>query len=303
MSKTVLIAGGSGLVGKALSEKLLQLGFQVKWLGRKKTAQSIPTYEWDPEKKRIDMEAFSQTDFVINLAGANVGKGKWTPKRKEELINSRLNSTQLLIDCILKNNLPVQKFIQASAIGYYGFKDNNAEFTEEDQAGKDFLAELTNKWENELTPLFASHIDVLTLRIGVVLSDQSGALVEMAKPVRMLMGAPLGSGNQIVPWIHIDDLVSVFLKGIEEKKMTGIYNAVSPNPVTNNALTRSIGKAIKKPVWPFPVPGFILKMLLGEQAQIVLKGNRVSVKKLLNAGFVFDHPNLDETVKDLLMRK
>lgn len=301
MSKTVLIAGGSGLIGTALANHLKLNGYQVKLLGRaKKTSSEIETFEWNPLNGTIDQSAFSDTDFIINLAGANVGQGKWTKKRKEELISSRTLSTQLLVDSILKHQYPIKKFIQASAIGYYGFREDDIEFNETDECGMDFLAQLTQKWELSLSPLSISGIPPLILRIGVVLSKESGALVEMSKPVRMLVGSPLGSGNQIVPWIHIDDLIAIFRQGIEEPTFSGTFNAVAPNPVSNKELVKKIGQAIKRPTWPIGVPAFILKLLLGEQAQIVLKGNKVSSKKLVDTGFQFEHSTVDDALNNLL---
>lgn len=301
MAKTVLIAGGSGLIGTALSEHLQDKEFHVKLLGRKKKHGSeIETFEWDPLNAVIDQAAFTGTDFIINLAGANVGQGKWTNKRKEELISSRTLSTQLLVDSILKHQYPIKKFIQASAVGYYGFKDGDIEFYETDECGTDFLAKLTQKWELAMIPLSNSHYSTLLLRIGVVLSSKSGALVEMAKPIKMFVGSPLGSGKQTVPWIHIQDLIAIFMKGLTEPSFEGTFNAVAPEPGTNKELVRAIAKAIHRPVWPIGVPAFLLKLLLGEQAQIVLKGNKVSAKKIIKNNFHFTYSSLKEAVNNLL---
>lgn len=303
MAETILIAGGSGLLGNALCDALILQGYQVKLLGRtKKKQNNIETFIWDPVNGEMNEEALINTDYVINLAGANIGEGKWTEKRKKELIDSRTFSTKLLVNCILKNNYPIKKFIQASAIGYYGFSETDIEFTEEDTAGKDFLASLCELWEQESTPLQNSSTPVLILRIGVVLSNLGGALKEMSRPIKMFVGSPLGSGKQIVPWIHIDDMVSIFIKGIQDAKFSGTFNSASPNPISNKQLVKAIGKAAKRPVWPFGVPTFILKLLLGEQAQIVTKGNRVSAKKILARGFEFKHPEINEALRDLMGR-
>lgn len=300
MKGTVLIAGGSGLIGKTLIDELSKLGYSVKLLGRSKSSfPNSESYVWDPSKNTIDLKAFENTDFVINLAGANVGEGKWTDKRKKELLDSRIQSTTLLINSIKENQFSIKKFIQASAIGYYGLSDNDVDFTETDPPGNDFLALLTVEWEKSADSLDLMSTPLLKLRIGVVLSNDGGALVAMAKPVKMFAGASLGNGDQIVPWIHIDDLVSIFLKGIEEPQFVGTYNAAAPYPVSNKQLTKAIAKAVKRPFWPIGIPGFLLNLMLGEQAQIVLKGNKISSKKLIAAGFKFKYPSLDKAIPQL----
>ncbi len=300
MKGSVLIAGGSGFIGKALIEELSKKGYEVKLLGRSiSSIQKIESFVWDPSKKIIDLKAFENTDYIINLAGANVGEGKWTDKRKKELLDSRIQSTSLLINSIKEKNFPIKKFIQASAIGFYGLSDNDVDFIETDPPGKDFLAILTEQWEKATEELNGTTVPLLKLRIGVVLSNKGGALMAMAKPVKMFAGASLGNGKQIVPWIHIDDMVSVFMKGIEEPDFKGTFNAAAPDPVSNKQLTKLIARAIKRPLWPMGIPGFLLKLILGEQAQIVLKGNKISCKKLIIAGFKFQHPTIEGTMTHL----
>ncbi len=303
MSETVLIAGGTGLIGQGLCEALFERGYSVKLLGRtKKDLPNLKTYVWDPSKSNIDLDAFEGTDYVINLAGANVGEGRWTERRKKELLESRIMSTQLLISSILTNHFPIKKFIQASAIGYYGFSDVDVEFKETDQPGNDFLAELTNQWEAATKALDETNIKLI-LRIGVVLSDKGGALPTMSKPIKMFAGTSLGSGKQIVPWIHVEDLISIFMKGISDPSFTGVYNAVAPNPVTNKQLTQLIGQALKRPIWPIPAPSFFLKLILGEQAQIVLKGNKISNQKLLGTGFKFQFSTAENVLNQLIKKE
>ena len=303
MAETILIAGGSGLIGQHLCTKFIQLGYTVKLLGRKKyTHPQAEIFTWNPAQQEIEKSAFENVQYVINLAGSNVGEGRWTEKRKKELIDSRIQSTHLLINTMIENHYPVKKFIQASAIGYYGLSANDVEYKETDPPGNDFLATLTAQWEKETATLDQTSAELLLLRIGIVLSARGGALKAMAKPVQMLAGAPLGSGRQVIPWIHIDDMVAVFLKGITDPAFKGIYNAVSPASVTNRELTRLIGKNIHRPIWPVPVPSFILKIILGEQAQIVLGGNRVSCEKLIHTGFKHQYPQAADALKNLLSR-
>jgi uncharacterized protein (TIGR01777 family) len=300
---TVLIAGGSGLVGKSLGEWLITRGYRVKLLGRSKSTQAgTETFVWDPAKQTIDADAFAGVDYVVNLAGANVGEGRWTEKRKKELMDSRVQSTTLLANTIIRNHLPIKKFIQANAVGYYGFTKNDREFVETDPPGNDFLAEICHAWENATTPLPNAGLPLLILRMGVVLSNKGGALKAMVQPVKMLAGAPLGSGKQIIPWIHMDDMVAIIAKGIEDPGFTGIYNATAPNPVTNQQITQLIGKALKKPVWPLHVPAFLLRWMLGEQAQIALYGNRISNKKLREAGYTFMYDEPEAAINNLVKR-
>jgi uncharacterized protein (TIGR01777 family) len=303
MSQTVLIAGGSGLIGDELSIQLLSMGYEVRILGRGTAADGkVQHFNWNPAAQLIDENCLTGVDFVINLAGANVGKGKWTKSRKKILLNSRIDSTTLLAKTIIDKKIPIRKFIQASAIGFYGFTNTGRTFTETDSAGTDFLATLTQQWENTTEVLIKANIPLNILRIGVVLSPKGGALLEMCRPIKLFAGSFLGSGKQIVPWIHVKDMVSVFIKSIKENEFLGIYNCVAPEPVTNKELTKEMGKALHRPIWPLGVPAFILRMLLGEQAQIVLEGNAVSCKKLIDSGFVFQYPTITKAIGSLLAR-
>lgn len=302
MSHTVLIAGGSGLIGDELSAKLVSMGYKVRILGRGTGSQGpIQHFTWSPSNQQIDPTALTGVDFVINLAGANVGKGKWTEKRKKELLDSRIDSTHLLANTIIKNKIPIKKFIQASAIGYYGFESDEF-YVETDPAGKDFLATLTMQWEESTKEIATANIPLNILRIGVVFSNKGGAFVEMGKPIKFFAGNYLGSGKQMVPWIHVDDMISIFIKSIQEDELMGAYNCAAPEPVSNRNLTKQLAKAFNRPAWPFGVPPFVLRLLLGEQAQIVLEGYRISSEKLRNVGFEFKYPTLDKAIKDLAQR-
>jgi len=299
MSLTILIAGGSGLIGTELSKHLISLGYEVRWLGRgNNNGGTIKHFSWDPAKKQIDVNAFKGVDVVINLAGANVGKGKWTDERKKTLLNSRIDSVQLLSNTIIQQQIPIKKFIQASAIGYYGF-ESTLPMNEEAPAGKDFLAVLTQQWEEATIPLQQAQIPLVILRIGVVLSNKGGALIEMAKPIKMFAGNYLGSGKQIVPWIHITDQVNIFINAIEDTNFTGTYNCVAQEVITNKELTKKIAQAVKRPAWPLGIPAFVLKILLGEQAQIVLEGYHISPQKLINTGFTHKYPHIKDAMKEL----
>lgn len=298
MSKKILITGASGLVGSQLTEMLLQKGYQVVHVGRTKRAGKVPAFVWDVAKQEFDIEALAGVDTIINLAGAGVADKRWTDSRKHELLESRTKSLALLYKTLSVNNHQVTAVISASAIGYYGFVGDDV-FTEDSKPGTDFLATLTQLWEAEADKLNTLNIRTVKLRIGIVLSDKGGALNEMAKPVQMFVGSPLGSGKQYLSWIHIDDLCAMFLKATTDENLRGAYNAVCGDWVTNKEMTKAIGKVLSRPVWPVHIPAFVLKLILGEMANIVLQGSKVSADKIKQTGFNFTYTKIDDALKSL----
>ncbi|MEM7108702.1 MAG: TIGR01777 family oxidoreductase [Bacteroidota bacterium] len=301
MSKTVLITGGSGLVGSRISEFLLKKNYKVRWLSRKGGRKGeIEVFEWDVEKGNIDASCLEGTDFIIHLAGAGVADKKWTKERKKEIKKSRTESTKLLKQLLEQKKHNVQAFISASAIGYYGWNSGGVWKKEESRFGDDFLATVTKAWEAEVDEIATLGVRTVKLRIGVVLSEQGGALKELSKPIKAGAGAALGSGDQYLSWIHLDDLSNMFIYAIEDEGISGIYNAVGPNPVTNKELSKKTAKVLGKPFFLPNVPGFVLKIMLGEMASMVLGGSRVSSQKIEAAGFKFSFPELNPALKDLL---
>lgn len=298
MSK-ILITGASGLIGKRLTEMLTQQGHEVSHLGRTKRVGKIPSFIWDVDRGTMDEQALN-VDAVVNLAGAGVADKRWTKKRKLEILESRTKSAALLAR-YLNQSQQVKTVVSASAIGYYGFGLDSVELTEESKPGNDFLAQVVKAWESELDKIQNKRI--VKLRIGIVLSEKGGALKEMATPIRWGVGAPLGSGKQYLSWIHIDDLCGMFIKAIEDSSLQGIYNASGPYAVTNNELTRTIATTLHKPIWLPPIPGFVLKVLVGEMADIVLNGSIVSSKKIQQTGYTFQFPSLDDALTNLLKPK
>ncbi len=299
MVHKILITGASGLVGSRLTELLLQKGHQVSHLGRSKRAGSVPSFVWDMENKSLDTEALKGVDTIINLAGAGVADKRWTIQRKKEILESRTHSTKLLFDTLKKQNHSVKTFVGASAMGYYGFGLSEEVFTEASKAGNDFLASVTKQWEEETDTLTSLGLRVVKMRIGIVLSDKGGALVEMTKPIRLGVGSPLGTGKQYLSWIHIDDLCGMFIQSVEDEKMLGVYNAVT-NWATNADFTKAISSVLKKPLWLPPVPSFVMKIILGEMANLVVNGSKVSSGKIKKAGFEFEYPELKGALEDLL---
>jgi uncharacterized protein len=297
--KTVLITGASGLIGTRLTELLLQRGDSVIHLSRSKPDSTVPGFVWDIRNQKIDQDALHGVDTIVHLAGAGVADKRWTTARKREILESRTLSTKLLADELKRSKHSVRSFVCVSAIGYYGFNEDEI-LTEERPPGNDFLANVTRQWEQQADAVKASGVRVVKLRTGVVLSEKGGALKEMSMPVKFFAGAPLGSGQQFVSWIHIDDLCGIFMKAIDDFSMQGVYNAVAPQPVTNREMTKAIGKVLHKPVFLPPVPGFVLKLILGEMAEIVINGSKVSAEKIQRAGYTFRFIRVEDALKDLL---
>jgi uncharacterized protein (TIGR01777 family) len=312
---TVLITGGTGLVGKALGQALLEKGYRViilsRQAGKKSSIQNLAYATWDAAKQTIDKEAISQADHIIHLAGAGVADKRWTKKRKQEIIDSRIYSSKLIVDSLQSIPNNVKSVISASAIGWYGADrlipspsplsgegGNVLKFVESDPADKAFLGDTCKRWEESIAPVIQSGKRLVKLRIGIVLSKNGGALKEFLKPLKFGVAAVLGNGKQIISWIHIDDLVRLFIEGIENEKMNGTYNAVAPHPVSNKELTLALARSRKIFFIPIYVPAFILKLMLGEMSIEILKSATVSADKILNTGFQFEFPFIDDALKN-----
>lgn len=299
--QNILITGGTGLVGQALTQLLLKEGYQVSYLSR--SEQNIPnikTYLWDVKKQTIDAQAIQKADAIIHLAGAGVAEERWTNSRKQEILESRTDSTTLLVKALKDTSHAVKTFISASAIGYYGLDTGSALINEDSPAGNDFLAEVTKSWERSVEDISDLGIRTTKLRIGVVLSEKGGALPKIMQPVKFGAGAALGSGKQYMSWIHIKDLARMFLFVLQQDKMEGIYNAVGPNPLNNVEITQAIAKTLGRPLFLPNVPEFALKLMMGEMAGIVIGGNRVSSQKIEKAGFDFQFAEISPALKDLI---
>ncbi len=299
MSTKVLISGGSGLIGSHLTNLLTNSGYEVRHLSRSVSgSESVKTYKWDIRKMEVDPAALD-VDYIIHLAGAGVADRKWTESRKKEILDSRVNSTQLLFENIKENKIDLKGFISASAIGIYGLDTGRKLVDEDSPQATDFLAQVVKEWEQEVDRFSEIDIPVSKIRIGVVLANEGGALPKMKKPIEFGVGAPLGSGEQYMSWIHFQDLCKIFQWVLSEGKWE-VFNAVAPNPVTNKELTKAIAKVLKKPLFLPNVSSFVLKGMLGEMAGIVLGGNNVSSNKLVDSGFNFEFQDLESALRDLL---
>ncbi|MCU0443728.1 MAG: TIGR01777 family oxidoreductase [Microscillaceae bacterium] len=302
MQKRVLITGGTGLVGKRLSQMLLNLGYQVSFLSRQSVhIPSVEVYQWNIREGFIEEKALQNADYIIHLAGAGVAEQTWTEDRKREILHSRTHSTELLAKYL--KNLPhsIKGFVSASAIGWYGLDKGDIWLDENAPAtGKDFLSEVTRQWEKSIDSVAELGLRTVKLRIGVVLSAEGGALPKIAQPIRWGAGAALGSGNQYMSWIHEADLCRMFIYMLENEQLSGAFNAVGKNPLTNAEFTRAVAKQLQKPLFLPNVPSFVLKMMLGEMSDIVLGGARVSCQKIEQAGFQFQYPSLSAALASLL---
>ncbi|MBK9463797.1 MAG: TIGR01777 family protein [Chitinophagaceae bacterium] len=304
---TVIITGGTGLVGKALGHALLAKGYHIIILTRTlpstdhspQSIKGIQYAKWDIESQTIDENAIASADYIIHLAGAGVADKRWTKKRKQEIVDSRVKSCKLLADSLKTISNKVKAVVSASAIGWYGpdrILPNPTPFAESDPADESFLGSTCRQWEESIEPVTQSGKRLVKLRIGIVLSKDGGALKEFIKPLKFGVAAILGSGKQIISWIHIDDLVRLFIMAMENETWQGTYNAVAPNPVSNKELTLQLAKSRKKFFIPIHVPTFVLKIMLGEMSVEILKSATVSSKKVQKAGFQFSFP----TIKDAL---
>ncbi len=301
MGAKVLISGGTGLIGSALIPKLTKIGYQVRLLSRYRNSdKSVNTYTWDVQQGLIEANALDDIDFIIHLAGANIGAGRWTKSRKQVILDSRVNSTKLLLDQTRTLGLSLKAFVSSSAVGFYGMDTGDTWMDESKPQGAGFLAEVTNQWENEALQFQDLNVRTVCLRSGIVLSSSGGALEKMALPVKLGAGAPLGSGKQYISWIHIDDLCEAFILALENDSWSGVYNATAPNPVINKEFFRILARTLKKPMWLPNVPQFSLRLMLGEMASIVLGGNRASAKKIMEQGMIFGFPELYQALEDLL---
>jgi uncharacterized protein len=301
--QTVLITGGTGLAGTALTKLLVQKGYRVIILSRSKKAAGTETplvsYAlWDVAAQTIDVAAVQQADFIVHLAGAGVMDKRWTTAYKKEIVDSRTLSSKLIVTALADNPNKVKAVISASAIGFYGpDSDPAVPFTEDAPADNSFLGETCRLWEASIDPVAAQGKRLVKLRIGIVLSRKGGALAEFEKPLRMGVAAILGNGRQIISWLHIDDLCGMIVYAIENERLSGVYNAVAPVPVSNKEFTITLAKQRKGKFYiPVHVPAFILKLMLGPGSIEILKSTTVDCKKIQSAGYQFSY----STIKDAL---
>lgn len=291
MSK-ILITGGTGLVGTRLTQMLVDRNHDVVILSR--NPKNKNEFKWDISKNYVNTEAFKNVDYIIHLAGAGIADERWNAERKKIIIDSRVKTANLIFNVIKENSIKIKGFISASGIGYYGAITTTTIFKETDTVGNDFLGDVCKKWEDAAHQFSTQSIPVTILRTGIVLAKKGGALDKMKTPII----SPLGSGKQYLAWIHIDDLCQMYIQSIEAD-LTGIYNAVAPEQHTSITFSKTLAESIKKPYLGIGVPGFMLKLLFGELAVILLEGSRISTKKIEKNGFSFRFKTLKKALYNL----
>lgn len=306
MIKTILITGGTGLVGKQLVKLLVKKGYKINLLVRKSGEKieiaGVKTFIWDIYKREIDKECIQDADAIIHLAGEEIAGKRWTDERKRQIIESRTESIRMIYDLMLKNKNQVNHIISASAIGYYGNRGNEL-LTESSLPFKNFLAETCVAWEEAVDEGEKLGLRIVKLRTGIILDSKGGALPQMAKPVKFGLGVILGSGSQWVSWIHVMDVLQIYTYALENENIKGVYNMVAPEPITFDTMTHAIAKGMKKSSLFFHVPSLFLKVALGEMSMMVLESTKVSSEKLEKAGYIFQYPNIQNALNEIYKKR
>ena len=295
--KKILIAGGSGFIGKMLAVYFSASGYEVNILSRQES-DGKNFFFWNPAAEEMDEEALRGVSCIINLGGVSIADKSWTHKRKQEIVNSRMQSTDFLFHKLKTAAHTIETFISASAVGYYGNQDDKW-VDETFPPAEDFLAACCRHWEEAALKISSLNIRTAIFRIGIVLSKNGGALPVMSIPVKLYAGSPLGNGKQFISWIHDKDLCGLFMNAAEHKNINGIYNAVSPEPQTNKEFMKTLARVLHRPFFLPPVPSFLLKLILGEKAIMVTRGQRVSCKKIQTEKFSFLYPNLETALMEI----
>ncbi|MEO8230911.1 MAG: TIGR01777 family oxidoreductase [Ignavibacteriota bacterium] len=302
--KRIIVTGATGLIGRKLVSALIQRGDEVIIFSRdaakaKTIISNAKDYvEWDYNKPELWKSKLENSDAVVHLAGTNLFSKRWNDDFKNEILKSRQLSTKNLVDAIKSCSNKPQVFISASGVGYYG-NCGDIILDETSSAGNDFLADVCKVWENESKQVEDAGVRSVQIRTGLVLSTEDGALKQMLPPFKFFIGGPLGNGKQWASWLHIDDMIRIYLHAIDNTKLRGAVNAASPNPVRMKEFANTLGKVLHRPSL-FPVPKFILKIVFGEAAEVVTASQRVDVQKLLSSGYKFKFDFIREALKDLL---
>ncbi len=299
----ILITGGTGFIGSALSRELSNSGHKVIITSRRKTPPKLENIEivrWDIQTP-LSSEIMSGIDAVINLAGESLISGRWTKKRKERIMSSRVNTTRLLVESMKNANPKPKVLISVSAVGYYG-PHGDEYVTEDFPPASDFLAEVCKAWGKEALKAQELGVRVVITRFGVVLESDGGALSKMAIPFKFFLGGHLGSGQQWFSWVHREDIIGFMKYALENESVSGHFNLTSPQPVTNKEFCSALGKVLNRPSW-FHVPAFMIKLTLGEVGKVLLTGQRVLPEKALKAGYQFKYPEINEALKAIFGKK
>lgn len=292
--QNILITGGTGLIGSRLVGMLSSKGHKIAVLSRRAGSMShAKVYRWDPEKGEIDRQAIENTDAVIHLAGAGIGEKRWTRARKQEILDSRVKPVYLIAEKMKIAGVIPKIFITASGVNLYDQQDFERRNTEKSPSGNSFLAEVVKEWERAADVFSDQGVRTVKMRTGLVLDADGGALPKMAAPVRMGLGAALGSGKQWMPWIHLEDICRLYVEAIENPAFRGPYNAVAPECVTNRSFMKELCRTLRRPFWPVHVPAFMLEAIFGEMASILLEGGNCVNERIRNEIFFhYRYPTL-----------
>ena len=298
----ILITGATGLIGSELVLLLLQNGISVHYLTTsKRKIENQPNYKgffWNPKLGIIDENCLMGVDAIIHLAGASISK-RWTKSYKQEIIESRIFSSNLLFKIVKENPNQVKQIISASGTAIYP-NSSSTVYTEDSKTIVDnFLSNVVLKWEESVDKFQSLNIKVCKLRTGVVFSDKGGALLEIVKPIKLGLGSRFGDGKQVQSWIHLHDLVTMYLFAVENS-LEGVYNAVAPHPITNSELTKNIATILEKPLFMPNIPKFVMKLILGDMHELLFDNKKISAQKIINAGFVFQYLTSEKALKDIL---
>lgn len=302
MAKNILLTGGTGFVGKNITDLLVANGFSVSVLSRsdQKNAPSISYYKWDLNRNYIDEEAILKADYIIHLAGEGIVEKRWTEKRKKDILESRVKPVDLIFSILEKKGKKLDAFISASAIGIYGATTNDNICTEHTPPANDFLGITCQEWEKATDKINSLGIRTVKVRTGIVLGKGEGFLKKIVPSFKAGFGSILGTGKQYVPWIHIDDLCNIYLKAVLDQEMHGPYNACITDDTTNAVLSKTLANLFGYSIWLPKAPAFILKIVLGEMSVAVLEGQRVSSEKIQKTGFEFQFTNLERALANCL---
>lgn len=300
--KNVVVTGGTGFVGKKLTQLLLDNGYSVTILTRtaKEYSAGVSYAQWNVEDGTIDEQAILDANYIVHLAGENIGAKRWTRNRKKAILDSREQSTQLLLATLQKHNKQLDAFISASGVGIYGAINDDVLCSETTPAANDFLGTVCQKWESAAQPIRDLGIRTVQIRTGLVLGKGDGVLQQLVPLFKLRLGSAIGSGKQFMPWIHIDDLCRIYLEAIINPEVQGPYNVAINDGTTNSIFSKTLASILGYSIWLPNVPAFLLQIVLGEMAQLVLTGRRVTSNKIEAIGFKFEFTQLNLALKNCL---
>lgn len=302
MAKNILLTGGTGFIGKHLTDVLIENGFTVSILSRsnRKNTPSITYYKWNPKDNFIEKDAILNAHYIIHLAGEGIVEKRWTNRRKKAILESRIKPIELIFSILKENNKTLDAFVSASAVGIYGAITSQEICTENTPPANDFLGTTCQKWEAAVDQITSLEIRTVKIRTGIVLGKDEGFLKKITPTFKTGFGAILGSGKQYIPWIHIEDLSQIYLKAIVDTEMQGAYNATITDNTTNATLSRILAHLYGYTIWLPNIPAFLIRLGLGKMSIAVLEGQRISSEKIQKAGFKFQYTDIETTLSTSL---